>query len=153
MVLSALDRALDDLAVGSLATAVLARLQPVENGWLLRWSNDGHPPPLIVLPDNRCELLRTPPDLLLGLDATTDRAGSERELPVGSTVLLYTDGLVERRGSSLDAGFDAMATVVAEVADLPLEQMCDVLLERLGGAGDDDVALLAVRLVGRPTQA
>ena len=148
-VLSALDRALDDLAVGSLATAVLARLVPAaDGGRLLRWSNAGHPPPLLLEPDGTATLLRTPADLLLGLDATTVRSDHDRMLPAGSTLLLYTDGLVERRGSNLDDGLARLAEVAAALAPLALEELCDALLGRLGQSGDDDVALLAVRLVG-----
>ena len=149
-VFQALDRALEGLAVGSLATAVLARLIPAaDGGRLLRWSNAGHPPPLLLSPDGTAELLRTPADLLLGLDAGTDRADHERMLPPGATVLLYTDGLVERRGSHLDDGLAHLAAVAADLAGLELEELCDALLGRLGQSGDDDVALLAVRLHGR----
>ena len=147
-VFAALDRALEDLAVGSLATGVLARLLPAaDGGRLLRWSNAGHPPPLLLEPDGTATLLRTTADLLLGLDPTTDRADHERMLAPGSTLLLYTDGLVERRGASLDEGLDHLAQVTGELAGLELEELCDALLDRLGQARDDDVALLGVRLV------
>jgi serine phosphatase RsbU (regulator of sigma subunit) len=65
----------------------------------------------------------------------------------GTTVVLYTDGLVERRDADLDAGLDRLRTHLAELADRPLPELCDQLLERLvDGRPDDDVALVAVRL-------
>ena len=68
-------------------------------------------------------------------------------IPPGATLLLYTDGLVERRGSHLDDGLSHLADVAAALVSLELEELCDALLGRLGQSGDDDVALLAVRLL------
>ena len=146
-VLSALDRALRDLEVGSLATAVFARLLRGEAGsWLLRWSNAGHPPPLVLEPDGTVHVLRTDADLLLGLDADALRIDHDHPLAPGATVLLYTDGLVERREESIDDGLAHLREAVEELAGVELEQLCDLLLERLGKEGDDDIALLAVRI-------
>jgi serine phosphatase RsbU (regulator of sigma subunit) len=65
----------------------------------------------------------------------------------GSTVLLYTDGLVEGRDLPLDDGIDRLRTALAELADRPLGELCDALIERLRPGGlQDDVALVAVRL-------
>jgi serine phosphatase RsbU (regulator of sigma subunit) len=76
----------------------------------------------------------------------------------GSTVLLYTDGLIERRDADLDAGLIRLRNTVAELADRPLEELLDEVLERLvDGHPEDDVALVAVRLHGqdrpRPAEA
>ena len=108
-VLTGLDAAMRDLAIGTLATAVLATVEQTpadaaRGARVLRWSNAGHPPPLLVLPDGTVEVLERPADLLLGVDPTRPRADHEHELPPGSTVLLYTDGLIERRGVPLDDG-------------------------------------------------
>ncbi|MCW2681298.1 MAG: Sensor phosphatase [Frankiales bacterium] len=147
-VLSALDRALRDLAVASLATAVFARLLPCADGTrLLRWSNAGHPPPLVLEPDGTVHVLRTEADLLLGLDAGTARVDHDHVLAAGATLLLYTDGLVERREASIDEGVDRLAEVVAELSGAGLDELCDLLLDRLGEQGDDDIALLAVRVL------
>nr|WP_246406631.1 SpoIIE family protein phosphatase [Modestobacter versicolor] len=149
-VLTALDRAMCDLAVDTLATAVLATIEqgPAEEARgvrLLRWSNAGHPPPLLVSPEGEVSVLEHEPDLLLGLDPSASRADHVAELRAGATVLLYTDGLVERRGSSLDAGLAWLVAEVGRVGRLPLEEVCDRLLGALEGAVEDDVALLAVR--------
>jgi serine phosphatase RsbU (regulator of sigma subunit) len=76
----------------------------------------------------------------------------------GTTVLLYTDGLVERRDADLDAGMVRLRAALAELAGLPLQQMLDAVVERLvDGRPEDDVALVAVRLHPqdrpRPTEA
>jgi serine phosphatase RsbU (regulator of sigma subunit) len=149
-VLSALDRALRDLAVDTLATAVLATVEQcpeeAERGVRrLCWSNAGHPPPLLVAPDGVVTVLEREPDLLLGLDPAAPRTDHAQELPPGATVLFYTDGLVERRGASLDAGLDWLVRAVGRWAQLPLEEFCDRLLGELSGGVEDDVALLAVR--------
>jgi serine phosphatase RsbU (regulator of sigma subunit) len=149
-VLTALDRAMRDLAVDSLATAVLATIEQrpedaARGVRLLRWSNAGHPPPLLISPEGAVTLLEHEPDLLLGLDPTTPRADHVLEIRAGATVLLYTDGLVERRGVPIDAGLAWLAGEAGRVAGLPLEQVCDELLAGLAGAVEDDVALLAVR--------
>jgi serine phosphatase RsbU (regulator of sigma subunit) len=69
------------------------------------------------------------------------------ELDAGSTVLLYTDGLVERRDSDLDAGVTRLREALTALAGLPLAELLDELLQRLvQGRPDDDVALVAVRL-------
>jgi serine phosphatase RsbU (regulator of sigma subunit) len=61
--------------------------------------------------------------------------------------VLYTDGLVERRGSTLDAGMARLVAAVHDVAGLPLDEVCDGLLARmLDGRPEDDVALVAVRV-------
>ena len=149
-VLSALDRSLDDLAVGAMATTVLAAVdqgpaQEPAGSRTLRWSNAGHPPPLLISPDGSTTYLDTEPDLLLGVDPATARADHEVELEPGASVLLFTDGLVERRGAPLQAGLDWLAEAVADLAHLPLEQLCDALLAQVGDRVEDDVALLAVR--------
>jgi len=151
LVLTALDRAMGDLRVGALATGVLARVEPVDGArdgaHLFRWSNAGHPPPVLVHPDGRAELLTRRSDLLLGLGVEASRRDHEVLVPPGSTLLLYTDGLVERRDAHLSDGLawvrDATAALVAAGADA--EELCDALLQQVGAEVDDDVALLAVR--------
>ncbi|MGY1742214.1 MULTISPECIES: SpoIIE family protein phosphatase [unclassified Blastococcus] len=150
-VLTRLDRALAGLAPEVMATALVARLEhPAdlpEGQVLLRWSDAGHPPPLVVSPDGRVRLLDLPGELLLGVDPTTPRTDRAEVLEAGSTVLLHTDGLVERRDRDLDTGTAQLVAVLEEAADLPLEQLCDRVLQRLFlPDAEDDVALLALRL-------
>ena len=86
---------------------------------------------------------------MLGVDSAAARTETVTSLDVGSTVLLFTDGLVERRDADLDSGTERLRTVLAELAELPLEELCDELVERLvHGRPEDDVALVALRLTG-----
>ena len=149
------DRVLQLLQVGTTATALVARLEQTpaerERGVTrLRWSNAGHPPPLAVTPAG--EVVALPEgeaDLLLGIDPDSPRTESEVVLERGTTVLLYTDGLVERRGQGLDEGLQRLRETLAELVPQPLdlEQLCDHVLARLlPDRPEDDVALVAVRL-------
>jgi serine phosphatase RsbU (regulator of sigma subunit) len=114
----------------------------------MRWAHAGHLPPLAVNPDGSvAELATGKGDLLLGVDPDALRRESVVTLDRGSTVLLYTDGLIERRDADLDAGLIRLRNTVAELADRPLEELLDEVLERLvDGHPEDDVALVAVRL-------
>ena len=150
-VLCSLDRAMRDLGVDVLATCVLAIVESSpesapQGPRTLRWSNAGHPPPLVVDADGRAVLLHSEPDLLLGLDATTSRQDHTHALPDGSTVLLFTDGLFERRGAGLDEGMAWLVDVVQQHSGLELERLCDLLVDEVRGIGEDDVALLGMRL-------
>ncbi|MCC2336074.1 SpoIIE family protein phosphatase [Cellulomonas wangsupingiae] len=149
-ILSAFDWAAQDLAIDALSTAVLARIeQPpdlAERGLrLLRWSNAGHLPPLLVRPDGRAELLRRPSDVLLGLRRHAVRHDHTEVIAPGATVLLYTDGLVEHRGERLDVSLERLRASVERLAHLPLEEFCDAVLDELTPSHEDDVALLAMR--------
>jgi serine phosphatase RsbU (regulator of sigma subunit) len=155
-VLRGLDEAIADMHTDTLATAAIARLEPRRagdgsGGSLLRWANAGHPPPIVIAPDGTVTVLGGKlGDLMLGVDCTADRPESVLELVPESTVLLYTDGLIERRGSSLDDGLARLVVQLGELAGGPLEALCDALLERmLQGTPQDDVALVAVRLAAR----
>ena len=78
-----------------------------------------------------------------------DRPRTDRVATIdrGGTLLLYTDGLVERRDRDLDAGTAELVRVLAELADAPLSELCDRVLERMFlPDAEDDVALLAVRV-------
>lgn len=146
-VLEALDRALRDLAVDTVVTTVLATLTEGPDGSppTLRWSSAGHPPPLLLHADGRVEHLDGTPDLLLGIRASTGRHDHEDALPSGSTLVLYTDGLVERRGEHLGTGLARLRDSAAALAGLPLDELCSTLLARQSHGHEDDVALIAVR--------
>jgi PAS domain S-box-containing protein len=163
-VLRGLDASMTILQTKTLATAAVARFEQtpdeLDRGVTrMRWANAGHLPPLVVNPDGSvAELASWTGDLLLGVDPDARRRESVVTLDRGSTVLLYTDGLIERRDSDLDEGMVRLRDAVVELADLPLEAMLDELLERLvHGRPEDDVALVAVRLhrqdLPRPAEA
>ena len=150
-VLRAFDRAVVDLHPDTLATAALAFIErDGAGGTFLRWASAGHPPPALVRPRDGVLLLGgTGGELLLGVDPTVLRTDSTVRLEAGDTVLLYTDGLVERRDASLDVGLARLCTELAELRGEPLSVVCDELLSRmLHGTPQDDVALVALRLAG-----
>ncbi len=151
--LSALDGALRRLGIETMATAVLCQAEADPDGPLpgavrLRWSNAGHPPPLLLHPDGTPEFLVPEPELLLGVQPDRTRTDHEITLAPGATVLLYTDGLVERRDQVLDDGVNRLRAAAADRHRLSPEQLCDALLDCLPAEPDDDVALLAVRVAG-----
>ncbi len=149
-VLGQLDRAAEGLALDAMATAVVARLdRDPGGGAVLHWSSAGHPPPVVIDPDGGVRVLDGgPADLLLGVDPARARTDHAVDLPAGSTVLLHTDGLVERRDRDLEAGTQELLGVLRENARLPLTALCDrVLRELFLPDAEDDVALLGVRVL------
>ncbi|MFQ1001374.1 SpoIIE family protein phosphatase [Modestobacter sp. SSW1-42] len=149
--LGALDRALPALQITTLATAVLARVeQPTglpTGERALRWSNAGHPPPLLLRSGGTAELLERPRDLLLGVVPEAPRTEHAVPLRPGDTVVLYTDGLVERRDATLDDGLDRLVTAGGALAGRPVEELCDALLDRMAPDHADDVALIALQVL------
>ncbi len=149
-VLEHVDHLMLGLGMPTIATATFAHAAPYDDGgsgaWRLTWSSAGHPPLLVRRPDGAAEMLPAAHnDVLLGLAEST-RTQHEMLLPRGSTVLAYTDGLVERRHEPLD---DGLARLVAAVATGPtdVEALCDHVLSATDdGDRDDDVAILAVTL-------
>jgi anti-sigma regulatory factor (Ser/Thr protein kinase) len=121
------------------------------DGQGLTYTCAGHPYPLVLAPDGTTRYLtdgRRPP---LGVRAFTAPNDSGRSvLAPGSVMVLYTDGLIERPGESLDTGFSRLAAVATACRQLPAAELCATLLERMAPEGGylDDVAIVAVRPVG-----
>jgi serine phosphatase RsbU (regulator of sigma subunit) len=149
-VLTRVDEVLTGLQIGTLATSLVARLEqptePAAGPCTLRWSSAGHLPPLLLHPDGRVQLLDSAPERLLGAGLTRPRTDHEVLLHPGDTVLFYTDGLIEHGRTEIDEGIAVLTEQLAELADLPLEKVCDQLLDHIApGRADDDIAILAVR--------
>ncbi|MEU2349630.1 SpoIIE family protein phosphatase [Modestobacter sp. NPDC049651] len=154
-VLRGLDAAMAHLRLGTYATAAVARLEQTPDEAArgvtrMRWSNAGHLPPLVIHPDGTlAALAEWKGGLLLGVDPTCVRTEQVVALTAGTTVLLYTDGLIERRDSDLDEGVRRLRAAAADLAGRSPDELCDELLDRLvQGRPDDDVALVAIRLRG-----
>jgi serine phosphatase RsbU (regulator of sigma subunit) len=153
-VLSELDRAMQGLALDTMATALVARLEQDdvdlrEGLTRFRWSSAGHPPPAVLTQDGDAYLLDddSTVDLLLGVAPGRERSEHVAVLNRCDTVLLYTDGLIERRDRDVDAGTKELVAVLRECAGLSLDELCDRVLQRLFlSDAEDDVAMLAVRL-------
>ncbi|AEV82039.1 phosphatase [Actinoplanes sp. SE50] len=145
--LTQLDQALHGLRVPAAATAVLARVRQSWSGYAISFANAGHPPPLLLLPDGRVQVWWVPPEPLLGLPVPSDRTTTIRYVPPGSTLVLYTDGLVEDRDQLLDDGVARLAERLRESSAFPGDELCARLLE-VAPRRTDDIALLLVRLTG-----
>jgi serine phosphatase RsbU (regulator of sigma subunit) len=146
-VMTALDEALDGLGLGVLATAMLARAERDEDGtWTLSWTNAGSLPPVLVHADGRAELLDPPADLMLGVDETSERHDHRVTLEPGASVVLYSDGLVERRDRSLTESIARLARTLEGRDGLDAEQLAEHLLAHVTTSEDDDIALLVLRL-------
>ena len=153
-VLTSVDEAIDGLELATIATAVLAQLTaPGSHDGTgrvrVRWSNAGHPPPVLLDRKGHTRVLGPSTgkaDLLLGVNATTRRRTQQTTLPAGSTLLLYTDGLVERRGETLDDGLSRLLSTIRHHAHEDLDGLCDAILSKMmPDASEDDVAIVAVR--------
>jgi sigma-B regulation protein RsbU (phosphoserine phosphatase) len=140
-----LDR-LSDAALGLelpvLASVLCGRIHQTGSGHLFRWANAGHLPPLLVEASGQVRLLQGDTGVLLGV--TRGRhVDTEAEVPPGSKLLLYTDGLVEHRGD-LGRGLHDLSELARSLAGHPVEELADAVIDALGRERDDDVALLVV---------
>ncbi|MFF3765303.1 PP2C family protein-serine/threonine phosphatase [Streptomyces sp. NPDC001922] len=145
-VLTRLDQAWEAMGESSMATVCLTRIEPrTGGGWNLCWSNAGHIPPLLVTREGDARYLEAEADAPLGVDTGLPRHDHRHLLPAGSTVLMFTDGLVERPGQDLGVGLKAVAEAAAAHADDSLGKLCRAVSTAQPDDGPDDVALLALR--------
>jgi len=150
-VLSSLDRYAAGIPGARCATvsyAVIDTGQPGDGAASISYSCAGHPYPLLVTPDQTPVFLqagRRPPIAASASELKANTA--EQELPAGSLLLLYTDGLIERPGETLDEGFARLQAAAAYRVELSVGEFVDELLDRMAPPGGytDDVVLLAVR--------
>ncbi|GGV57355.1 SpoIIE family protein phosphatase [Streptomyces massasporeus] len=145
-----LDEAIQHITDVTMATTIFARIEPADDGhWQLSWTNAGHPPPLLISRDGLAEYLTDGHGILLGTQTGTRRPDATAQLPPGSTLVLYTDGLIEAPRRTLDEGLKQLSQHAAALAHRPLASFTDQLLRRVRPAGnDDDVAVLALRIPG-----
>ncbi|MGW0496023.1 SpoIIE family protein phosphatase [Streptomyces sp. NPDC003007] len=142
-----LDQAIQHITDVTMATTIFARVEPADAGqWKLSWTNAGHPPPLLISRDGLARYLTDGHGILLGTQTGTRRPDATALLPPGSTLVLYTDGLIEAPRHTLDEGLDRLRQHAAALAHRPLASFTDQLLRRVRPGNDDDVALLAVRV-------
>jgi PAS domain S-box-containing protein len=145
-VLHRLDLANHSLYREATATCLYGLVKGGPHGpWELKHSSAGHLPPLLTTWEGGTRYLDEASGLLLGMDPEMPRRTASTVLPAGSTLLLYTDGLIERRDEPLDRGLARLGRHAAGLAREPLETFCDELLIGLGADSADDIAVLAVR--------
>ncbi|MBL1090737.1 MULTISPECIES: PP2C family protein-serine/threonine phosphatase [Streptomyces] len=128
-------------------TAVKALVDPTS--CLIIYSNAGHPPPILVHADGNCELLDQATDPPLGVRPLhVPRPQATAMYSNGDTLVLYTDGLIERRDEDIDTGLARLVDTLSQSSRLTPEHMADTVLARLGlaGGGRDDIALVIARL-------
>ncbi|MBK1783125.1 SpoIIE family protein phosphatase [Prauserella cavernicola] len=112
-----------------------------------RWARAGHLPPVLVR-DGRGQALPLPRGILLGADFSAVFDETTTALRPGDTLVLYTDGLIERRGVLLDESVEELARAAADGGDV--EQLSDRLLTHTTTDTDDDTCLIVMRVPGGP---
>jgi hypothetical protein len=135
-----------------LATAVVLDLELTTGR--IRWANAGHLPVFVAAADGVVRSLDEPNAPLMGVPFAFDIREYEASLRPGDTVLLYTDGLVERRTQSIDTGMDRLAEVFRAAVELDTEEAGDRILAKMLGSDehDDDVCLLLCRWAARTAE-
>lgn len=149
-VLTRLDRLGAHLGYDRFTTMIFATVEAGRDGYRVEWANAGHLPPLLLHADGRYELLRRPVDPPLNVGELPSRHSGSVRLPVGATVLLYTDGLVESRDADLEERILELAGHLAPTAGAPLAELRDAALA-FAGDPTDDVALVLARATGELT--
>ncbi|MDZ7732615.1 MAG: ATP-binding SpoIIE family protein phosphatase [Acidimicrobiia bacterium] len=147
VVMQRMHELLDDAGPSGFTTVFYAVLDLVDGN--LTYTSAGHPPPVVLEPDGSTRLLDGRPGVLLGTDFENAATRPWRStLEPGSTLALYTDGLVERRREPIDVGIDRLRQSLTRGPREPLEQLADAVFGDLVGRWTrDDVALLIVRWV------
>ena len=116
----------------------------------LTYSSAGHVPAVLAAPESQPQLLTDARSVPLAVHRDEPRSQAAATLTGGSTLLLYTDGLVERRDEPIDAGIARVTEVIAQTIEMPVDAVADAILDKLAPAigYDDDVAIVLYRHPG-----
>jgi phosphoserine phosphatase RsbU/P len=144
-VLERLDRKLQHFEPGQMTTVLYGVIGP--SATTIEIASAGHPRPLIAIPGSTPAFVEADVDLPLGVAAVGRRRTSTVGLPPGAVLALFTDGLVERRGESVDVGLGRLAAALTPES---AEENCRAVIAALAPAGGwaDDAALLVIRRNG-----
>ncbi|MHB1535759.1 MAG: PP2C family protein-serine/threonine phosphatase [Acidimicrobiales bacterium] len=155
-VLDRLARLVTTFSITPLVTVFYGIFEPPGAGGrrLLRFANAGHIPPLVRQPDGRATALIGGHSVVIGAPMSGARDQGEQYFDPGSTLLLFTDGLVETPGRPLTEALEHLrASLAGAPAQASAEEVCEELLRSVVPSElRDDVALLAIRMVGTPSE-
>jgi sigma-B regulation protein RsbU (phosphoserine phosphatase) len=145
-VLARLNRLITGLGDNGLATALFGRVDPAQR--MFRWACGGHPPPLLIGAAG-ARVLSCPPGVMLGAVPAARYADAHAAVEPDDLLVLYTDGLIERRDRDLDEGFAALLRAAADLGGRPAATVCAALVDRLlpNQEHEDDVCLLVLRVL------
>jgi PAS domain S-box-containing protein len=143
-VLERVDQLVGGSRVARAASLVLALMTRAVDGWTVRWSRAGHLPPLVAS-SGGVSALTDGAGAMIGY-GTAARTSGSRQLRPGDVLVLYTDGLIERRDRSLRSGLDALIDVVRQASGIDAAGVGEELLSRLADAPEDDIAVVVVRV-------
>ena len=142
-VLDSLDRLIDRLGIEPMTTVLYMLYQPATHE--LQYSIAGHLPPLLILPNGRSQYLQDGRSLPLGVAPGDPHPVASTTIEPGTVILLYTDGLVERRDASIEDRLDELKSV-AESGPSEPGVLCDRILGAMASdTAADDIALIALK--------
>ena len=143
--LAALDRIAHDSARVDFATAVCVVIDPTAS--TATYASAGHPPPVVVAPDGATQLLDQATSPPVGVDQRILHRSSVCEIEPGSSVVIYTDGLVERRGRTIDAGIDELRALVSTNVGAGPDELAQLISDRheVTAESADDMIVLVVQ--------
>jgi len=148
-VITRLDRLVDALGLTQLVTVVYGVLEPAkaDGSRRLTYTNAGHLAPMLRHPDGSVESLDGGESVVLGAPIAADHSQGEAVIEDGAVVVMFTDGLVEVPGGSLDDRLRRLSDTIAAEPDPAAETLCDRVLSGMSPQTlRDDIALLAVRI-------
>ncbi len=151
-ILATLDSALASLGPSTMATVLLAQLEPApdSSACALWWSNAGHLPPALLTADGSARMLESPAEPLVGFITSASRCDHRLELAPGDSVVFFTDGLIERRDPAQILSFEPLLRLLAGRRAMTAEDLCDLIVGHYGGGNvEDDVAVTVVRVHAR----
>lgn len=149
VVITRLDRLVDALRLTQLVTVFYGVLDAPDSAGhrLLRYSNAGHLPPVIRRADGRVDTVAGGGSAVLGAPISIEHTEGEVMVEPGALLVMFTDGLVEVPGGSLDDGLAQLAQTVGQPSGADADAMCEHVLAGVAGRTlRDDIALLAVRI-------
>ena len=143
--ISRLDQFAEKIEEARFGTVAAVQLQP-ETGEL-RYSLAGHPPPLVIDPEGKADFLEGGAGLPLciALDDGNGRPEGRGFLAEGSTLILYTDGLIERRADSIDSGLERLKNAAVARSGYEPERLCDEIVDEFAEGSLDDLVFLCIR--------